>query len=136
MPTVARLSIAPVRSLGLEHPNEIDLTEARVAEDRRFYLVDPANRLIDLLVVPALVQISAHTDPAATQLRLSFPDGTVIDEAVQFGSPSKQTFISGLSRATSSRGHGPRPCPTSPAGPSGWSDAIASGARARSIPQR
>jgi hypothetical protein len=85
MPTVARLSIAPVRGLGLEHPTEIDLTEAGVVEDRRFYLVDAANRLIDRIVVPPLVQIGAHIDPEATQLRLSFPDGTVIDEAVRLG---------------------------------------------------
>lgn len=87
MPTVARFSIAPVRSLGLSHPTEIDLTEAGVVEDRRFYLTDAADRLIDRLVVPALVQIGAQIDPAATQLRLSFPDGTVVDEGVQLGSP-------------------------------------------------
>jgi uncharacterized protein YcbX len=87
MPTVARFSIAPVRSLGLEHPEEIDLTHAGVVEDRRFYLTDGADRLVDRLVVPSLVQIGAHTDPAATQLRLSFPDGTVIDETVQLGEP-------------------------------------------------
>jgi hypothetical protein len=87
MPTVARFSIAPVRSLGLEHPAEIDLTEAGVVEDRRFYLTDAAYRLVDRLVVPSLVQIGAHTDPAATQLRLSFPDGTIIDDAIQIGSP-------------------------------------------------
>jgi uncharacterized protein YcbX len=87
MPTVARFSIAPVRSLGLEHPAYIDLTEAGVVEDRRFYLTDEALRLVDRLVMPSLVQIGAHIDPAATQLRLSFPDGTVIDEAVKLGSP-------------------------------------------------
>ena len=82
MPRVARFSIAPVRSLGLAHPTEIDLTELGVVEDRRFYLTDAAYRLVDRLVVPSLVQIDAHTDPAATQLRLSFPDGTVVDDAV------------------------------------------------------
>jgi uncharacterized protein len=87
MPTVARFSIAPVRSLGLAHPTEIDLTEVGVVEDRRFYLTDAMDRLVDRLVVPSLVQIGAHTDPAATELRLSFPDGTVLDEAVQLGSP-------------------------------------------------
>jgi uncharacterized protein len=87
MPTVARFSIAPVRSLGLEHPTEIDLTAAGVVEDRRFYLTDGANRLVDRLLVPSLVQIGAHIDPAATQLRLTFPDGTVIDEEVRLGSP-------------------------------------------------
>jgi uncharacterized protein len=91
MPSVARFSIAPVRSLGLAHPTGIDLTELGVVEDRRFYLTDAADRLVDRLVVPSLVQIGAHTDPAATQLRLSFPDGTVVDEAVQLGSPVQTT---------------------------------------------
>ncbi len=85
MPTVARFSIAPVRSLGLAHPTEIDLTEAGVVEDRRFYLTDATDRLVDRLVVPSLVKIGAHTDPEATQLRLSFPDGTIVDAAVELG---------------------------------------------------
>ncbi len=87
MPHVVRFSIAPVRSLGLEHPTELDLTELGVVEDRRFYLIDDADRLVDRLLVPSLVQIGAHIDPEATQLRLSFPNGTVIDEAVQLGAP-------------------------------------------------
>ena len=92
MPTVARLSIAPVRSLGLEHPAEIDLTENGVVEDRRFFMTDAANRLVDLLVAPALVRIGAHTDPGATQLRLSFPDGTVVEEEVRLG-PAVETNV-------------------------------------------
>jgi uncharacterized protein YcbX len=87
MPTVARFSIAPVRSLGLEHPASIDLTAAGVVEDRRFYLTDEADRLVDRLVVPSLVQVGAHTDPEATQLRLSFPDGAVVDEPLRLGPP-------------------------------------------------
>jgi uncharacterized protein YcbX len=86
MPRVARFSIAPVRSLGLEHPDEIDLTEVGVVEDRRFYLVDDqTGRLLDRMVIGELVQVAAHTDPGATRLRMAFPDGTVIDEAVRLG---------------------------------------------------
>jgi len=91
MPTVARFSIAPVRSLGLAHPTEIDLTAVGVVEDRRFYLTDAMDRLVDRLIVPSLVQIGAYTDPEATQLRLSFPDGAVLDEAVELGSPVETT---------------------------------------------
>ncbi|MBA2701984.1 MAG: MOSC domain-containing protein [Chloroflexi bacterium] len=87
MPTVARLSIAPVRGLALEHPAEIDLTEHGVREDRRFYLTDAANRLVDGLILGSLVKISAHTDPAAEHLRLVFPDGTVIDGDIRLGAP-------------------------------------------------
>jgi uncharacterized protein YcbX len=87
VPRIARFSIAPVRSLGLEHLDEIDLTEVGVVEDRRFYLIDETNRLVDRLVVGELVQISTHTDPGATTLRMAFPDGTVIDDEVALGDP-------------------------------------------------
>lgn len=85
MPRVARLSIAPVRSLALEHPDEVDLTEVGVVEDRRFYLIDDRDRLIDRTVIGELAQIAAHTDPGATRLRLAFPDGTVLDDEVRLG---------------------------------------------------
>jgi len=85
MPRVARFSIAPVRSLGLEHPTEIDVTELGVVEDRRFFLTDDTNRLVDRIVVGRLVQVAAHTDPEARTLRMTFPDGTVIEGEVQLG---------------------------------------------------
>jgi uncharacterized protein YcbX len=85
MPRVARFSIAPVRSLGLEHPTEIDVTELGVVEDRRFFLTDDTNRLVDGIVVGRLVQVAAHTDQEARTLRMTFPDGTVIEDEVQLG---------------------------------------------------
>ena len=83
MPTVTRFSIAPVRSLGLEHPAEIDVTEVGVVEDRRFYLIDDDGRLVDRIIAGTLVQVTGHTDPGATRLRLTFPDGAVIDDDVE-----------------------------------------------------
>jgi uncharacterized protein len=85
MPSVARFSIAPVRSLGLEHPTEIDVTERGVVEDRRFYLTDESNRLVDRIVVGRLVQVAAHTDHEAMMLRLTFPDGRVVEDEVELG---------------------------------------------------
>jgi len=87
MPHAVRFSIAPVRSLGLEHPDEIDLTEFGVLEDRRFFLADDTNRLVDRLVVPELVQIAAHTNPEGTHLRMTFPDGLVVEDVVRLTDP-------------------------------------------------
>jgi uncharacterized protein len=87
MPRVARFSIAPVRSLGLEHPEQIDITEVGVVEDRRFYLIDDTNRLVDRLIVGELVQIASHTDAGATMLRLTFPDGQVVEDDVRVTDP-------------------------------------------------
>jgi uncharacterized protein len=94
MPTVAQFSIAPVRSLGLQHPTEIDVTEVGVVEDRRFFLSDDQNRLVDRIVVGRLVQVEANTDPAAMRLWMRFPDGTVIDDDVRLGE-SVETPIHG-----------------------------------------
>jgi len=87
MPAAVRFSIAPVRSLGLQHPDVIDLTPTGVLEDRRFYLIDDAGWLVDRLVAGALVQVAAHADPAGETLRLELPDGTVVDGAVRLGDP-------------------------------------------------
>lgn len=93
MPRVARISIAPVRGLGLEHPDAVDLTEVGVVEDRRFYLIDDQGRHVDQLVSGALVQVAAHTDPDGIRLRLTFPDGTVIDDAVELGESEVTTIV-------------------------------------------
>lgn len=85
MPIVTRFSIAAVRSLGLEHPAEIDVTEVGVVEDRRFYLIDDDGRLVDRLIAGELVQVTGHTDAGATRLRLTFPDGSVIDGEIDLG---------------------------------------------------
>jgi len=80
--------------MGLEHPDEIDVTELGVVEDRRFFLTDDTNRLVDRLIVGPLVQIATHTDPGATMLRMRFPDGTVIEDEVRLGE-SVETPIHG-----------------------------------------
>ena len=84
---VARLSIAPVRSLGLQHPSAVDLTATGVLEDRRFYVVDRSGRLVDRLVSGALARVHAWTDPDATRLQLTLPSGEVVDDEVQLGEP-------------------------------------------------
>lgn len=83
MPHVARLAIAPVKGLALEFPAQIRLTETGVAEDRRFFFVDPAGRLVDGLVAGPLVQVTAHTDPDGATLRLTLPDGRIVEDAVR-----------------------------------------------------
>jgi uncharacterized protein YcbX len=84
---VTRLSIAPVRSLGLEHPEAIELTAKGVLEDRRFYVIDEAGRLVDQLIAGELVQVHARTNPEATELTLVLPDGATIDGPVELAEP-------------------------------------------------
>ena len=97
MPTVHRLNIAAVRSLALETRDEIDLTESGVAEDRRFYLIGDDGRMVDQIMVPGLVRIRTWSDPGATVLRLTFPDGTVVEDRVRTGDPTETAIYSRVS---------------------------------------
>ncbi|HLX34279.1 MAG TPA: MOSC N-terminal beta barrel domain-containing protein [Candidatus Limnocylindrales bacterium] len=92
MPRISRISIAPVRGLALEHPESVDLGPTGVLEDRRFYLTDDAGRLLDRIRFGPLVRIGAHTDPGGSTLRLTFPDGEVVDGEVELGDPV-ETFV-------------------------------------------
>src|SRR5262245_49188726 len=84
---VSRLSIAPVRALGLNHPDSIELTPSGAIEDRRFYLIDERGRMVDGLLAGGLVRVRARTDPEATWLRLMFPDGRVSGGEVTLDEP-------------------------------------------------
>jgi uncharacterized protein YcbX len=87
MPRVARLSLTPVRALGLQHPESIELSEVGVVNDRRFYLVDDRGRIVDRLRAPQLCRVFSETDADATRLRMTFPDGHVIDGDVRLDEP-------------------------------------------------
>jgi uncharacterized protein YcbX len=81
------LSIAPVRGLGLQHPDAIELTDMGVVNDRRFYLVDDQGRLVDRLRASQLCRVVSETDVDGTWLRLTLPDGRAIEGDVQLDEP-------------------------------------------------
>jgi uncharacterized protein YcbX len=79
--TLTRLSVTPVKALRLSHPVEAELTAGGIPEDRRFYLIDEADGLFDASDHAALLRIVPDYEPAAERLRLSFPDGSEVEDA-------------------------------------------------------
>ena len=116
---MTHLDISPVMSLGLERRDEIAVTERGVVEDRRFFIVDDAGRLIDQLLVADMVQVSAWTDLDATVLRLTFPDGQVVEGEVGRGPVLMASSAGRRPWGTKSRGRGRRHSRRSWADPSG-----------------
>src|SRR6476469_10620206 len=80
---VARISIAPVKSLGLVHPDEIQLTERGASGNRRFWLVDSGRRLFNNKRNGPLVRIRPEWDEQTRELALTFPDGTRVADVVE-----------------------------------------------------
>jgi uncharacterized protein len=89
---VSWLSIAPVKGLALSHPDEILLERHGVAENRRFYLVDGDGRRFGARESGELFTVEAAYDAAAERLRLSFPDGAVVDDRVQLAATLEADF--------------------------------------------
>src|SRR5205809_3559808 len=90
--TVARISIAPVKSLGLVHPDEIELTRTGVAGDRRFWLLDAEGRLANGKRYPQLMQIRPEWDEAARRLTFELPGDERVDGIVEPGEPVETTL--------------------------------------------
>jgi MOSC domain-containing protein len=84
---VARICIAPVKALHVVNPDEVELTHAGVAGDRRFWLVDANRRLVNGKGHPELMRVRPEWDEASRRLALTFPDGSVVEGEVEPGEP-------------------------------------------------
>jgi MOSC domain-containing protein len=82
---VVRISVAPVKSLGLVHPDEVMLERGGVVGNRRFWLRDETGRLFNGKRTGALQQIRPAWDEDTRRLVLVFPDGERADGVVELG---------------------------------------------------
>jgi uncharacterized protein YcbX len=92
MPSVARISTTPVKSLLLHHPAEILLEPFGVATDRRFYLIREDGRLLAGLHHGPLALVRADWEPGPDRLRLTFPGGEVVEDDVALAEPVLTDF--------------------------------------------
>lgn len=85
MAHVTLISFAPVKGLGLSHPESVDLTECGVRADRRFFLTGEGGRLLNGKSAGQLVQVTAVGGADGATLELRFPDGSVVSGEVEPG---------------------------------------------------
>ena len=88
--TVARISIAPVKSLGLVHPDSVELTAYGVAGDRVFAVIDADGKLANGTKHGPMVRVRPAYD--GERLPLALPDGTEVSDAVHLGEPVSPVF--------------------------------------------
>ena len=85
MPIVSRISISPVKGLGLGHPEQVQLEPTGVLENRRFHIVDTDGRRYNQLRNGGLVRVKQAYDADRARLALTFPDGSVAEGEVALG---------------------------------------------------
>lgn len=93
-PRVARINVAPVKSLRLRHPDAIRLERYGATEDRRFLLIDDLGRLYNGTRDTRLVLVEATWDSTARRLVVTLPDGEIVEGDVVRG-PSTRVVIYG-----------------------------------------
>lgn len=82
---VAVLSVTPVKSLAVHHPEYVDLAAGGVAGDRAFYLIDDAGKLVNCTALGDLLRYRAEFDAEAGVLEVHGPDGLMRSAAVEDG---------------------------------------------------
>jgi uncharacterized protein YcbX len=82
---VARISIAPVKALGLVHPDEVALGPRGVDGNRRFWLLEEDGRLVSNKRHRSLLKVRPEWDETTRELALTFPDGTRVEGTVELG---------------------------------------------------
>jgi uncharacterized protein len=91
---VSGLAIAPVKGMRLLQVERVSLELTGVRENRRFYWIDPRDRMVNGKVVGELQQVVADYSDATRTLKLTMPDGTVIEDEVRCGEPVVTRFFS------------------------------------------
>jgi uncharacterized protein YcbX len=88
MPRIARINVTPVKSLALEHPEEVRVDRIGVPENRLFYLVDGSGGLFSGKGFGPVQTVRPSYDAARERLSLTFPDGLVVEgDAAAFAEP-------------------------------------------------
>ncbi len=91
-PTVSLISVTPVKSLGLAHPPEVELTRRGVPGNRRLYLVDGDGRLFNGTRHGPLVRIRPTYDDRTGTLMLAFPGGRAVAGDLALGDAVETDF--------------------------------------------
>ena len=94
MGEVVALSITPVKATRLRRVDRLELGPDGVRENRRFYLIDGRDRMINGKVLGELQQVLADYSEAERRLRLELPDGQVVEGEVQVGDAVAHKFFS------------------------------------------
>ena len=118
---VAWISHCPVKGLALRQLEECQLTEAGVAGDRQFFLVDENDRLVNSKGLGILQQIVPRYDEQAESAHAAFPDGTTLSTTSASTERSTRNFGAHPFTSASSKDRGAKRSPTSPAVTSGSS---------------
>ena len=94
MPVVVGLAVTAVKATRLRQVDRIDLGRDGVHSNRRFYLIDARDRMINGKLIGELQRVIADYSDAQRTLRLELPDGRVVEDVIRLGCDVTTKFFS------------------------------------------
>jgi hypothetical protein len=91
---VVGLRFTPVKATRLHTVDRVELTPDGVSDNRRFYVIDDRNRMVNSKIVGELQTVSAEYSEADRRLRLELPDGRVVEDEIRLGDEVDVRFFS------------------------------------------
>jgi uncharacterized protein len=92
---VTGLAITAIKGTRLRPADSLRLERAGVRADRRFYLIDARDRLVNGKTVGELTAVLADYDDSARRLTGTLPDGRVLEQGIVLGEEITTRFYSG-----------------------------------------
>ncbi|MGN6868043.1 MAG: MOSC domain-containing protein [Solirubrobacteraceae bacterium] len=94
MASVVGLAFTPVKATRLHAVDRVELGPDGLLENRRFYVIDDRGRMINSKIVGELQTVVADYSHADRTLKLSLPDGQVMEGQVTLGDEVEVRFFS------------------------------------------
>jgi uncharacterized protein YcbX len=94
MGKVVGLTFTPVKATRLHTLDRLELTRDGLHENRRFYLIDERDRMVNSKIVGELQTVIAAYSDSDRRLRLELPDGRVIEDEIRLGDEVDVRFFS------------------------------------------
>jgi uncharacterized protein len=94
LPVVTGLAITPVKATRLHTVERVELGREGVRENRRFYVIDDRDRMTNSKRLGKLQTVIAEYSDADRTLRLSLPDGRVVEGEIRLGDALQTRFFS------------------------------------------
>ena len=92
--TVSGLAIAPIKGTRLRAVDSVVLERSGVRENRRFYLIDGRDRMVNGKHLGQLTALVADYTDAERWLKLTFPDGRLLEGEIRLGEAVRTRFYS------------------------------------------
>jgi uncharacterized protein YcbX len=96
---VVGLAVTPVKATRLHAVDRVDLGPGGVIDNRRFYLVDARDRMVNSKTVGELQTVIADYRASDRHLTLQLPGGEVVEDEVRLGEELDTRFFSTQRRA-------------------------------------